>query len=65
MNNDIFLWNLKQIIWDIKQEWSKLDDTDLSEIWNKEQLVWKIQEKYGYAKEEAMKQADEFAKKYM
>lgn len=65
MSGDIFMWKLKQKIWDIKAEWSELTDSDLEWISNKEQLVWKLQEKYWYAKEDALKKADEFAKKYM
>lgn len=65
MSGDIFMWKLKQKIWDMKAEWSELTDADLDGISNKEQLIWKLQEKYGYAKEDAMKKADEFAKKYM
>lgn len=64
MNDDIFFWKLKQVIWDVKQQWSKLTDEDFAEISNKDQLVWKIQEKYGYAKEDAMKKVDEFVKKF-
>ena len=65
MSGDIFMWKLKQKLWDIKAEWSELTESDISEISNKEQLVGKLQEKYWYAKEEAWEKADEFAKKYM
>lgn len=59
------MWKLKQKVWDIKAEFSEFTESDVSEISNKEQLIGKLQEKYWYAKEEALKKADEFAKKYM
>lgn len=47
----------------MKEKWGKLTDDDLDVIRGKrDQLVGKIQERYGTAKEEALKQADEFAK---
>jgi uncharacterized protein YjbJ (UPF0337 family) len=47
----------------VKEKWGKLTDDDLDIIRGKrDQLVGKIQERYGTAKEEALKQADEFAK---
>src|SRR5580704_13179484 len=45
----------------VKEKWGKLTDDDLDVISGKrDQLVGKLQARYGTAKEEAQKQADEF-----
>ena len=47
----------------VKQQWGKLTDDDLTYInGSQENLVGKLQERYGMAKEEAQKKADEFWK---
>lgn len=44
-----------------RQQWGKLTDDDLDMIaGNREMLVGKLQERYGYAKEEAQRRADEW-----
>lgn len=46
-----------------KQQWGNLTDNDLEMIaGSRDKLVGTLQERYGYAKEEAQKRADEFAK---
>lgn len=65
MSGDIFVGKLKQMIGNLKAEWSDLTDTELQDVENREQLEWLIQEKYGLAKEEVGEKLDEFAKKYM
>lgn len=65
MNKDIFMWKIKQMVWDIKAEWSDLTDDDLLWVDNKDQLIWKIQEKYWHIKEDAEKQVDAFADKIL
>jgi len=45
----------------VKEKWGKLTDDDLDVISGKrDQLVGKLQARYGTAREEAQKQADEF-----
>lgn len=45
----------------VKEKWGKLTDDDLNVIGGKrDQLVGKLQARYGTAREEAQKQADEF-----
>jgi uncharacterized protein YjbJ (UPF0337 family) len=47
----------------LKQQWGKLTDDDLDVIaGQREKLIGKLQERYGYAKEEAQKKADDWAK---
>ncbi len=45
----------------IKEKWADLTDDDLALIEGKrEQLEGKLQQKYGYAKEKAKKEIDDF-----
>jgi len=47
----------------VKQKWGKLTDDDLNVIEGKrDQMCGKLQERYGYAKEQAEKEVDEFAR---
>jgi uncharacterized protein YjbJ (UPF0337 family) len=65
MNSDQLAGKWKQMKGSVKQQWGKLTDDDIEFINGKqESLVGKIQERYGIAKEEAQKRADEFMKTY-
>lgn len=45
----------------VKEKWGQLTDDDLTAIdGRKDQLVGKLQERYGYAKEEAEREANDF-----
>jgi uncharacterized protein YjbJ (UPF0337 family) len=53
----------KQIKGSLRQQWGELTDDDIKSIGgNRDKLVGKLQERYGIAKEEAQKRADEWAK---
>ena len=55
----------KQMRGSIREKWGKLTDDDLNEInGRREQLIGKIQERYGIAKEEAQRRADEWLKSH-
>jgi uncharacterized protein YjbJ (UPF0337 family) len=46
-----------------REKWGKLTDSDFDMVaGKKDQLIGRIQERYGITKDEAMKQADEWAK---
>ena len=61
MNSDQFEGNWKQLKGTVKEKWGNLTDDDLTAIeGRKDALVGKIQERYGIAREEAERQADEF-----
>lgn len=63
MNSDQLQGNWKQLKGSVKQQWGKLTDDDLIYINGKtDSLVGKLQERYGYAKEEAQRRADEWLK---
>ena len=55
--------NWKQFAGKVKEKWGKLTDDDLTTIAGKrDQLAGKLRERYGYGKEEAEKELDEFAR---
>ena len=59
MNWDRIEGNWKQFTGNLKAQWGKLTDDDLTEInGNREVLEGKLQERYGYAKDEVKHQVD-------
>ena len=63
MNWDIFEGKWEQIKGKLKSKWAKLTDDD----WNliagkKDALIGTLQERYGYKKDQAEKEADEYIK---
>jgi uncharacterized protein YjbJ (UPF0337 family) len=63
MNWDQVEGKWKQLKGSVKQKWGKLSDSDLDYIAGKrDEFTGKLQERYGLAKEEAQKQADEWLK---
>jgi uncharacterized protein YjbJ (UPF0337 family) len=63
MNWDQIAGNWKQLTGKVKEKWGKLTDDELTTIAGKrDQLTGYIQQHYGIAKEQAGKDADEFAK---
>jgi len=64
MNWDILEGKWKQLKGQFRQKWGKLTDQDLERIGgHREELVGKIQERYGIAKDDAERDADEFINK--
>jgi uncharacterized protein YjbJ (UPF0337 family) len=65
MNTDQLSGKWKQMKGAAKQQWGKLTDDDLEVIAGKrDALVGKLQERYGMAKEEAQKKAEDWLKTY-
>lgn len=63
MNSDQIAGKWKQLKGKAKEQWGKLSDDDLDVINGKRDvLIGKLQERYGYAKEDAQKRADEWFK---
>ena len=63
MNQDQLLGKWKQLKGSVKQQFGKLTDDDLNIIAGKrDMLIGKLQERYGYAREEAQRRADEWMK---
>jgi uncharacterized protein YjbJ (UPF0337 family) len=63
MNWDQIQGNWKQMTGKVKEKWGQLTDDDLTNAAGKrEQLCGVLQERYGYAKERAERELDEFIK---
>jgi uncharacterized protein YjbJ (UPF0337 family) len=63
MNWDQVEGKWKQMKGSAKQQWGKLTDDDLTAInGNRDKLVGKMQERYGIARDEAQKRADDWLK---
>lgn len=64
MNKDQLQGDWLNLKGKIKEKWGKLTDDDLKVIEGKrDQLAGKLQERYGYAKEQAQKELDDFCSK--
>lgn len=62
MNSDQFEGKWKQLKGSVKQRWAKLTDDDITALSGKrDELIGKLQERYGITKEQAQKEADEWA----
>ena len=65
MNRDTLNGQWKQLQGDIKRRWGKLTDDELTQIsGNFDKLVGKIQERYGYQREQAEREINEFLDKH-
>jgi len=61
LNWDSVEGNWKQFTGKVKEQWGKLTDDDLTKVAGKrDQLEGILQERYGYGKEQAKKNVDEF-----
>lgn len=62
MNSDQFEGKWKQLKGNVKQRWAKLTDDDVTALsGKKDELVGRIQERYGITREQAEKEANEWA----
>ena len=61
MNLDVLKGKWKQLKGEAKVQWGKLTDDDLDQIeGNTEKLVGKVQERYGYGREQAEREVDQW-----
>ena len=61
MNSDVLKGKWNQMIGGLKQKWGDLTDNDWTHInGDKDKLVGKIQERYGYAKDRAAREVDQY-----
>ncbi|WP_010583577.1 CsbD family protein [Schlesneria paludicola] len=63
MNWDQIVGQWKQVKGSVKERWGKLTEDDLTVVAGKrDKLAGILQQRYGYAKEQAEKELDEFSK---
>jgi uncharacterized protein YjbJ (UPF0337 family) len=61
MNSDIIKGKWLQLKGEVKNQWGKLTDDDLDRIeGNSDKLVGLLQERYGYQRDQAEKEVDQF-----
>ena len=61
MNRDILAGKWKEMKGSVKEKWGKLTDDELDQVSGRfEQLSGLIQQRYGYAKERAERELDQF-----
>ena len=61
MNRDVLAGSWKELRGQVKQRWGKLTDDDMTQIEGSlERLIGSIQKRYGYAREQAEREIDEF-----
>lgn len=66
MNKDQLQGKWLQIKGAVKEQWGKLTDDDLDQVnGNLERLVGLVQERYGYARERAAKEVEDFRRRQM
>lgn len=64
MNQDIIQGKWLQVKGKIHQQWGKLTENDIATMQGStEELVGRLQEKYGYARDKAQEEIDNFVKK--
>ena len=65
MNRDTLKGQWKQARGEVKRRWGKLTDDELDQAeGNFDKLVGRIQERYGYQKEQAEREVDQFLNDY-
>ncbi len=65
MNADILKGKWKEIKGGVKQKWGKLTDDDLTQIeGHEDKLLGLLQKRYGYSKDQAEKEYNEFISRY-
>ncbi len=65
MNIDVLKGKWKEMKGDVKAKWGKLTDDDLKQIeGNQDKLLGILQQRYGYSKDQAEKEYNEFIGRY-
>ncbi len=63
MNRDQMKGQWKQLSGKAREQWGKLTDDDITELQgDAQQLQGRIQERYGYTKEQAQREVDDWLK---
>ena len=65
MGDDVLKGKWKEIKGGVKEKWGKLTDDDLTQVeGNLEKLLGLLQQRYGYAKDQAEKEYNNFISRY-
>ena len=64
MNTDILRGKWNQLKGEVKSQWGKLTDDDLDRVeGDTDKLIGRLQERYGYAREQAQREVDDFLRR--
>jgi uncharacterized protein YjbJ (UPF0337 family) len=64
LNSDVLKGKWQPLKGEARVQWGKLTDDDLDQIQgNAEKLAGKLQERYGYAKDQAQREVDDFIRR--
>jgi uncharacterized protein YjbJ (UPF0337 family) len=65
MNTDVIKGKWHQLKGEVKIQWARLTDDDLTSVeGDAEKLVGRVQERYGYERDQARREVDEFFKRH-
>ena len=65
MNEDILKGKWRQLKGEVKSQWGKLTDDDLDRVeGDAEKLIGRVQERYGYQREDAKREVDDFFRRH-
>ena len=63
MNEDILKGKWRQIKGEVKSRWGKLTADDMDRVeGDAEKLIGRVQERYGYQRDEAQREVDDFVR---
>jgi len=64
MNNDVLKGKWMQLKGEVRRQWGKLTDDDVTQIeGSSETLIGKLQERYGYARDQAEREYNAWVQK--
>ena len=65
MNEDVFKGKWRQLKGELKSQWGKLTDDDVDRLeGDAEKLIGRVQERYGYQREQAKREVDDFFRRH-
>jgi uncharacterized protein YjbJ (UPF0337 family) len=64
MNNDVFKGKWQQLKGEVRSQWGKLTDDDIDRAQgDAEKLIGRVQERYGYERDQAEREVDDFIRR--
>jgi uncharacterized protein YjbJ (UPF0337 family) len=64
MNDDVFKGKWHQLKGEMKSQWGKLTDDDFDRAeGDAEKLIGRVQERYGYQRDQAKREVDDFIRR--
>jgi uncharacterized protein YjbJ (UPF0337 family) len=65
MNEDVLKGKWRQLKGELKSQWGKLTDDDVDRVeGDAEKLIGRVQERYGYQREQAKREVDDFFRRH-